>query len=200
MSAPRSSQYRGWWDDFENSTIDLYYGTGGASDPVEVMRVDGSGITLPSGIALNLPAGTIDAADITDNTLTGDQVATVANANTEGAIPLIYRLDIAALSTTTSNTDVVVVDKIRIVDAWAIHTGGGGVVSDTLQVTTSTGGAITDAMSWTGADNAVVRAGEIADAFHEIAAAGTVRVTLTNASTADAAGAGTIYIQAVKVA
>lgn len=65
MAAPASKIHRGWYWDKENSTLDLYFGTGGASDPVEVMRVTGSAIT-------KLLAETVDAdLTISDDILLG---------------------------------------------------------------------------------------------------------------------------------
>lgn len=46
MAGPNSKVYKGWWNDSENARGGLYYGTGGASDPVEVIRVTGSAITF----------------------------------------------------------------------------------------------------------------------------------------------------------
>lgn len=44
MTAPNSSTYRGWYLDRENSTLDLYVGFGGASDPVEVFQTSTTGL------------------------------------------------------------------------------------------------------------------------------------------------------------
>jgi len=88
---------------------------------------------------------------------------------------------------------------VRVIDVWAVHTGGAGEASDTIQVLNGTN-AITDAMDWSGADNAIVRAGEINDANHEIAAAGTLRVTTTDDDAGDDVGAGKVYVLCMVVA
>ena len=61
MAAPKSSNYGGWFLDLENGTLDVYYGEGGASDPVEIARVDTSGMTVVTG-DLNVSAGNISLA------------------------------------------------------------------------------------------------------------------------------------------
>jgi len=157
-----------------------------------------SGLTVSAG-SVTVPAGSIGAADIADDSLTGDQVATVADDNTEGGIPLIYRIDVAALtaSQTSSATDVTVVDKIRVIDVHAVMTVA-GVATDNMAVY-STGGAITDDISWSGADKAIVRAATIDDAQHEIDGA-ILRVVIDTSATNASAGAGTVYVTAIKVA
>ena len=190
----RSSIHNGWHWDAGNSRLDFYYrGT-------RIGHINASGFTVASG-TVTLPAGSIGAADIADDSLIGDQVANVADVNTEGGIPLLYRIDVAALgaSTIAESTDITVVDKIRVLDVWAIHTGGNGVATDNIQVL-STGATITDAMSWSGADKIIVRAAEIDDAQHEIAAGNILRVTLDTSATDAASGAGTVYVSAIKVA
>jgi hypothetical protein len=136
--------------------------------------------------------GTLQAA-----VLNGAEAATVANANVIGGIPLLYRINVAGGA--AANTDVTVTHKIRILDVWAVHTGGAGETSDTIQVKNGTS-AITDAMSWAGADKAVVRAAEIDDAAHEIAAGGTLRVTTTDNDAGNDVGAGVVYVLAIRVA
>ena len=55
-------------------------------------------------------------------------------------------------------------------------------------------------MDWSGADNTIVRAGEIDDANHEIAAAGTLRVTTTDDDAGNDVGAGKVYVLCMVVA
>jgi hypothetical protein len=61
MAAPRSSSYRGWFNDAENSTLDLYVGYGGASDPAEIMQVSTTKVTLTSSASSGL---TVTAGDL----------------------------------------------------------------------------------------------------------------------------------------
>jgi len=137
------------------------------------------------------------ATHLADGILAGDKIANVSDANTEGGIPVLFRIDIAGGA--AGDTDVTVDNKIRVIDVWAVHTGGAGETSDTIQIKNGTN-AITDAMDWSGADKAVVRAGEIDDAQHEIASGGILRVTTVDDDAQDDVGAGTVYVLAVKVA
>lgn len=86
MTAPRSSVYKGWWRDDENSTVDLYIGTGGASDPVEAARATATTFTWlgTSGMTINAGGLTVTAggATITAGNLVaaaGDIRATAGN-------------------------------------------------------------------------------------------------------------------------
>ena len=125
--------------------------------------------------------------------LTGTQVATVAESNVIGGIPLIFEIPVVAGA--LGNTDITVTHKIRVLDAKVILRGA-GVSSTTLQVKNGTN-AITDAMAASGSDKAVVRNTQIDDAYYEIAAAGTLRVTsATGATQPDAL----VVVTAVRVA
>jgi predicted RecA/RadA family phage recombinase len=125
--------------------------------------------------------------------LDGNNVAVAGNANVDGAIPVLHRVDIVAGA--LANTDVVLTDKTRVIDAWLVLRGA-GVSSTTLQVKNGTN-AITNAMAASGSDQAIVHATSLDDANWEIAAGGTLRVTsATGASQPDA----TVYVLGVKVA
>jgi hypothetical protein len=54
MAAPKSNTYRGWYNDAENSTLDVYIGYGGASDPASAATFTSSAAT----VAGSLTAGT----------------------------------------------------------------------------------------------------------------------------------------------
>jgi len=140
----------------------------------------------------------VTEAKINDGELTGNVVATVADANVIGGLPVLHRINIAGGA--AGNTDVVLTHKTRIIDAWAVHTGGAGEANDTIQVLSVAGGAITDAMSWAGADAAIVRAASIDDANHEVAAGDTLRVTTTDDDGGGDVGAGVVYVLGVRVA
>lgn len=159
-------------------------------------------VTFPAGSVLDLSAATgilalaageIGADDIANAILDGVKAAVVANANVIGGIPLVHRIDIAAGA--LGNTNVTLTHKTRVIDAWLVLRGA-GVATTTLQVLNGTN-AITDAMAASGSDQALVRAASINDAYHEIAAGGTLRVTsATGASQPDA----TVYVVGVRVA
>ena len=137
--------------------------------------------------------GAIGEDILTAAEVTGRAMAVGANANVIGAIPVLHRIDITAGA--LADTDVVLTHKTRVIDAWLVLRGA-GVANTTLQVKNGAS-AITDAMAASGADTAVVRAATIDDAQHEIAAAGTLRVTsATGATQPDA----TVYVLGVRVA
>lgn len=137
--------------------------------------------------------GSIGEDRLTANELTGRAVANGANANVIGALPVIHRVDITAGA--LGDTDVVLTHKTRVVDAWLILRGA-GVATTTLTVKNGAN-AITNAMAASGSDTDLVRAAQINDDNHEIAAGGTLRVTsLTGATQPDA----TVYVSGVRVA
>lgn len=105
--------------------------------------------------------------------LDGANVDTVANANVVGGIPVVHQINIAD---TAGDTDVVFTHKTRVTDITVIKTTGAGSSGDTVTVKKGST-AITNAMDLNVADKVVVRAGTIDDAQHEIAAAGTLKVT-----------------------
>ncbi len=150
----------------------------------EIFHIDGTNRSLV------FPAGSLlDVAAILD----GTAAKVGANANVIGALPVLHRVDITA--GVLGNTDVVLTHKTRVIDAWLVLRGA-GVATTTLQVKNGAA-AITDAMAASGSDQAVVRAATIDDAAHEIAAAGTLRVTsATGASQPNA----TVYVLGVRVA
>lgn len=130
-----------------------------------------------------------------DGSISGTKVATVADANVVGGVPVLHRIDVA--DGTTGNVDTTLTHKTRVIDAWLVKTGADGGSSDTIQIKNS-GNAISDAMDINVTDKTVVRAGTIDDAYHEIAAAGTLRVTRTKASANNVAC--TVYVLGLRVA
>lgn len=130
---------------------------------------------------------------VADGALTGTKVSTVADANVIGGIPVLHRIDIAAGA--LGNTDVTLTHKTRVVDAWLVLRSA-GVASCTLQVKNGAN-AITDAMAASGSDQAIVRAASINDAYHEIAAGGTLRVTSASGATQPDA---VVYVLGVRAA
>jgi len=121
----------------------------------------------------------------------------VAEDATTGGIPMILTVALAATST-SANEDITVADTIRVIDAHAVTTGGAGNASDTITVANGSDN-ITDAMSWSGVDKAVVRAGTIDDAFHRIASGGTLRVKVSANSSSSSTATGKAYVQVIKV-
>ncbi len=102
----------------------------------------------------------------------GDDVGDSRDDAIVGSIPVIHRI---VASTLTGDVDVVLTHKTRVIDAWCVPVGA-GAAADTITVKNAAN-AITDAMDCNVADNVMVRAAQIADANHEIAAGGTLRIT-----------------------
>lgn len=158
---------------------------------VTVKAVAGSIYFYPGRFVLQK----IIKAMIQVNSLDGAVVANVADSNTTGGIPVIYRIPIP--DGATGNVDVVMDHKIRVIDAHVVKTTAAGGVGDTITVNNGAI-AITDAMSINVADKVVVKAGTIDDAQHEIAAAGTLRVVRTKASALDVSCI--VYVSALRIA
>lgn len=137
--------------------------------------------------------GAVTEAKLTPASLTGLVAKVVADANVIGGIDVIHRIDITAGA--LGNTDVVLTHKTRVFDAWLVLRGA-GVSTTTLQVKNGTN-AITNTMAASGSDQALVRATSIDDAYWEIAAGGTLRVTsATGATQPDA----TVFVRGIRVA
>jgi len=135
----------------------------------------------------------VEFHQLESSALTGAAVATVADVNVLGGIPVLHRINIAAGA--LGDTDVVLTNKTRVIDAWLVLRGA-GVATTTLQVKNGAN-AITNAMAASGSDQAVVRCASIDDAYHEIAAGGTLRVTsATGATQPDAV----VYVLGIPVA
>lgn len=166
---------------------------GGAGTALSV-TVDDSTIEIDTDTLQVKDAG-ITAAKIADDILNGAKVAEVADDNVIGGIPVIFRILLG--SGANANHDVTVTNKVRVIDAWNAMKGA-GTAGSTVTVQNNTN-AISDAMDCSSAgDKDVVRAGEIDDAYHEIAAGGTLRVA-TASSGGDFPGAE-CYVMALRVA
>jgi len=121
--------------------------------------------------------------------LTAAHAAVVGNVNVVGGIPVLFRITANAL---TGDVDVTMTHKVRVLDVWCVQTAAGGA-SDTITVSNGAT-AITDAIDCNKSDKVISRAGTIDDAAHEIAAAGTLRVTGASAVTCQ------VYVLAIRVA
>lgn len=126
----------------------------------------------------------------------GSDVDTVAEDAVVGGVPVIHAVAIAGGA--AGNKDIAVTNKTRILDVWCVHKGA-GEASDTIQLFNGAN-AITDAMDWSGLDKTMVRASEIDDAYHEIAAGGTLRVTTTDNDAGGDVAAGVVYVLGMVVA
>lgn len=127
--------------------------------------------------------------------LNGADVANTAAANVIGGIPVMHVVTVPAGA--TGDVDVTLTHKTRVVDAWLVKTTAAGGGAGTIQVKNGAS-AITDAMSIDINDQAVARAATIDDAQHEIAAAGTLRITRTRTASTDESCI--VYVQGLRVA
>lgn len=158
----------------------------------------GGSFTAASGSTVTL-AGTVDASSaaltLPNGNITGAKVATVANVNVVGGVPVVHRVTVPGGA--NANVDVTLTYKTRVIDAWAVMAGA-GTAGCTL-VVGNAGNAITDTMDVSAlGDRDVARCGEINDANHEIAAAGTLRVT--KASTGGDFPGAEVYVLGLRVA
>lgn len=125
--------------------------------------------------------------------ISGAEVATTANNNAEGGVPVIHVVAITAGA--NGDTDVVLTHKTRVIDAHVVLTGAG--VASAVFTVKNGANAITDGIAASGADTTLTRAAQINDANHEIAAAGTLRVTGSGGATQPAA---LVYVLGIRVA
>jgi len=120
-----------------------------------------------------------------------------ATGSADGALPVILRIPIVGGAAATVG-GITMKMKLRVVDVWAKHNGGAGETSDTIQVKNGTN-AITDAMSWAGADNTVVRAATIDDAQADLDPGDVLNVTTVDSDAGDDVGAGEVYVMCLRV-
>lgn len=176
---------------------DIYY-IGATAGRLDTAPTTGDGVGTAQAVTATdiiitraIPNALVALADAA---LTGTKVATVADANVVGGVPVLHRIDIADAA--TGDVDVVLTHKTRVVEVWAVKTAAAGAAANTVQVK-STAAVITDAMSINIADTLIVRAASIDDANHEIAAAGILRVSRVKAG---GNAACIVYVLGIRVA
>ena len=181
-----SARHTGWRYDPDNSRLDFYY------QGTRVGHINASDFSATNHIGVT---------DIADDILTGDKIANSTDGNTDGAIMVVHEITVAN-STAASTNSLTVNDKIEVVDAWIVKTGGSASTStgtESIAIQTSTGGAITDAMDISKADGSITRAGTISDALYTIAAAGTIKAVKVTTTTS-VNSACRVYVVGRKVA
>jgi hypothetical protein len=136
----------------------------------------------------------VTESKLAENSLSGTVVGNAADDDTDGAIPILYIFTVPDAA--TGDVDRTIDDAIRVVDCWAVKTGGAGGAANTVQLFNGAN-AISDAMSININDKAVARAASIDDAYHEVAASGTLKVTRTKAG---GNAACIVYVSAVRIA
>lgn len=171
----------------------------GETATIEVIKAGYTGNVLASGGVgtTQIAAGAVIESKLVPGAagagITGLVTKFVADANVIGGIPVVHRINITAGA--IADTDVVLTHKTHVMDAWLVLKGA-GVDTTTLQVKNGAN-AITDAMAASGSDQALVRAASINDAYNEIAAGGTLRVSSATGATQPAA---VVYVLGFRVA
>jgi len=149
--------------------------------------------TMPAGDVV----GTTDSQTLTNKTMDGDSntLSNISgkqakNIGADGGVPVIFTATLTAGSTVqihNANAPY----KYRVIDAWSVAVSADG---GTWKITDGTND-ITDAVAVTATDKTIDRAGTIDDAYHEIAANGSLSVVGDGAN-ADV----TVYVKAIRVA
>ena len=156
----------------------------------------GSQVTFRDGTSATVAADTTISCPnnfVVDCLNAGFRIgAPSANLATLGTPELLFRFELAAGA--LADTDIIVTEKIRVIDAFLILRGA-GVASTTLQVKNLTN-AISQAMAASGSDQAVVRSATLDDANWEISVGGTLRVTSASGATQPAA---IVFVKAIRV-
>lgn len=122
----------------------------------------------------------------------------VADDNLVAGIPVVHRLSIADQA--TGNVDYVLKNKTRVIDVWCVKTAADGHATEDTITVQNAGDAITDAMA-IGAndDTSITRAATLNDANHEIAAGGTLRVSVVKGSGGGNNTACIVYVLGLRV-
>ena len=140
-------------------------------------------------------AGSVSQAKIAAGSLDATIAKTVADNDVTAGLQLIR--SIAVPAGTTGDINVVLTHRERVCDVWLVKrsAAGGGAGTITLK---NSGDAITDAMSINVNDKTVVACATIDDAFRDVAAGGTLRVTRTRTASTDETC--DVFIQTMRVA
>lgn len=154
-----------------------FAGEGLEDDGADDLRVKLDGTTIARGAS---------GVKVGDNVLDGQQAA---NIGANGGLPVIFTATVTGGSTVAihiSNAPF----KYRVIDAWSVAASGDG---GSWYLNDGTN-AITDTVTVTGTDKTIDRAGQVDDAYSEIAANGSLRVV------GDGANADVeVYVMAVRV-
>ena len=157
----------------------------------------------PGGTPLTqkITAGNLAASIRTLNagTMTGADVANVADDNLVGGVPVVHRLSIA--NQATGNVDYVLTHKSRVIDVWCVKKAADGHASEDTITVQNAGNAITNAMA-IGAndDTSVTRCANINDANHEIDAGGTLRIAVVRGTGGGNDTTCEVYVMCLRVA
>ena len=160
------------------------------------VTTDNAGVTAIGAAKVTnaMLAGSITQANLTAASLDGTVAKVVADANLIGGIPVLHRINVPA--GTTGDVDTVLTHKTRVCFAWLVKTSAAGGGAGTIQLKNGAN-AISNAISIDVNDQTVAVIGTIDDAQHEIAAAGTLKITRTRTASTDEAC--TVYVLGVRV-
>lgn len=141
------------------------------------------------------PTGSIGATEISNDILNGAHSAEAVNVSAVGAMALVHRITLA--SGADADVDITLSEKSRVIDAWAVLSGAG--TTGSIITVKNGANAISDVIDVAaGADTDVFRVAEIDNSEHDIATAGTLRISYASTS-ADFPGAE-VYVMVLKVA
>lgn len=140
-------------------------------------KVAGAGDVV-NGIALDAATQDTDFIRVTPPYSRTPAAQNVANNNTAPGTLVTHV--VAVPDAATGDVDVVITDKIEVIDVVVQKQGGAGGAANTVQVKNGAN-VISDAISINIADTTLARAATIDDAQSTIAAGGTLRVTRTKA-------------------
>jgi len=152
-------------------------------------------VTLTNAGVVTIAAGAVEESMLVANSLTGLVAGNLAAANVIGIPTLVHLITTAGGA--TANTDVTITHKSRVLDVWCVNKGL-GTASDTIQVLNATN-AITDAIDINKADQTRTAPTTIDDAYIEIAAGGTLRVTETDGGGSDSPAVD-VYVLVARIA
>ena len=155
-----------------------------ATNAVEEAKINALAVTLAK-IALGI--------------LEGSVVANVADVNVIGGLPLLHRIVIADAA--SSNVEVTLTHKTRIIDVWVVKTvADGNATEDKIKVGNAANDITDDMTIGLPNDKGITRAATIDDAFHEIAATGKLRVTWTKGGGGSNNVDCIVYVLGIRVA
>lgn len=145
-------------------------------------QIDDLNIRDGSLITALFADGAVTLPKVAANSLDGTVAKNVASGDVVAGFHLVYSIAVPAGA--TGDIDVTVTHKVRVVDAWLVKRSAAGGGAGTIQIKNS-GNAITNAISIDIADQTIAVATTIDDAYRDLAAGGTLRVTRTRTASTD---------------
>ena len=145
---------------------------------IDDLTVDSGGLVITAGTFTVAALAVADAAMAdADPRFAGGSFEASADLNTSGAPLMLFRI-VTTGAAGGETINVTMTHAVRVLDFWVVNAAAGGA-ADTIQLLNSAN-AITDALDTNKADETITRATTIDETYHEIAAAGTLRITEAN--------------------